>query len=294
MLSVRKPAKFLIDREPAQYTPCDARGVSFSRSIYGRLAVPRTEALERYAFFITLFSECIFMRIRTANGFGLVRPWSVLVIVLVLVMSGSAAFGQQKQSGQVKTSSKKSVTVLKQMPGKTRHDAAVPISGKDDTIMGEGKNDEPVPNDPPDYSRGWNPPMFVLPSPPGSGGGSIPGGGSAVPQDPPIMEERCISCSCPGDHAGPEFPDPNCSGLHKFYYEYVYTHAYDACAESQHTDLHICHSGSITAWKVTGTRYRYSNCSNVPDQSEPISKSGNNRTGTSASAAGVDSPLCRQ
>lgn len=245
------------------------------------------------------------MRIRTANGVGFVRLWSALVIVLVLVMSGSAAFGQQSgkaikpkkaatgqsAAGQVndkiinKTSSKKADGV-KPRPMPKEQEATI----QTDPVYVDADGPEDGPR--------TSPPPFTEPASPynSAGGGADAGGGSSSgsSNNPPIMQERCISCSCSSDHAGPEFPDPNCNGLHKFYYEWVYTHRYEACAQAEHTDLHICQSGRITAWTFDAIKYRFSNCSGVPDQNERVFKQGNNATGLTQSAAGVDFPLCRQ
>ncbi|MBD1207395.1 MAG: hypothetical protein H9535_03120 [Ignavibacteria bacterium] len=246
------------------------------------------------------------MRIRTANGVGFVRLCVALVIVLV-VMSGSA-FGQDKQSGRAikSTTSKNTGVQQRSGMGKTnsKKDAgATPLPVRKeleatiqtDPVYVEADRDD---NNLKPHEARQPPSLITPPGEPANGGSGLPGGGSGSgstqPSDPPIMQERCLSCSCPGDYAGPEFPDPNCNGLHKYYYEWVYTHSYDACAESQHTDLHICHSGRITAWKFNAIKYRFSNCSGVPDQNEPVFKQGNNATGLTHSAAGVDFPLCRQ
>ena len=176
------------------------------------------------------------MRIRTANGFGLVRPWSVLVIVLVLVMSGSAAFGQQQQSGQVKSSSKKGVTTpeLRILPPILELRIMDYPSYTMPEVLVEGpRNDSPVPN----YGLGWNVPMIVLPSPPGSGGngsggglgglfpGGLPGsggiggnGGTSSDPSTPLEARKCtVTCDCSYEinYSGTE-SSPGCSELQKF------------------------------------------------------------------------------
>lgn len=244
------------------------------------------------------------MRIRTANGVGFVRL-SALVIVLV-VMSGSAAFGQDKQSGRAIKSNTSKNTGVQQESGigkkNSKKDGGVtPVPVRRDLeatiqtdpvfpvyVEADREPSNPRPPEPPRnlLSDGTGN-GFDIPSLPSSGSGSSP-------SEPPVIQERCLNCSCNGDHAGPEFPDPNCNGLHKFHLEWVYTHTYEACAESEHTGLHICKSGRITGWKFNAIKYRFSNCSDVPSQSEPVFKQGNNATGPTHSAAGVDFPLCRQ
>lgn len=125
------------------------------------------------------------MRIRTANGVGFVRLVVALVIVL-MVMSGSAAFGQQKQSSKViqpsVEGSKKSDPVkqpIRQAPEmRTQEEVKVP--------------DPPPPND-------WWAGTFD-PTRGGSGGGSggiipylnpYPSGGGGNTESRILYKEQC-------------------------------------------------------------------------------------------------------
>ena len=132
------------------------------------------------------------MRIRTANGVGLVRLWMVPVIVLVLVMSGSAAFGQQ--SGQVKNKKVGAATskIIKEEPpmrimtDNSEPSGSNPGGGSGGGVQGGlGHLDVPAP---PYFSS----PIYInLPSPPNS-----PSGIGVPPSDPPLLIDQYGFCIC--------------------------------------------------------------------------------------------------
>jgi hypothetical protein len=128
------------------------------------------------------------MRIRTANDFGLVRLSGALVIVLVLVMSGSAAFGQQ--SGEVKNKKVGAATskiIKEEPPMRIMTDNSEPGGSNPGGGFqgGVGGGDVPAP---PYFS---SPLYFILPSPPGSPSAAGTPGGTF------IEPEQCYKDQCP-------------------------------------------------------------------------------------------------
>lgn len=131
------------------------------------------------------------MRIRTANGLGLVRLVVALVIT-VTVMSGSA-FGQDKQSGRVvKPKKATGQNVSAQQSGKKGVVSPVLQVPKEadvkvqDYSPGTAYVDADGPEDAPRSSA----PAFTMPPDPwnsaGGGSGNAPGGGSSSGSTQPI------------------------------------------------------------------------------------------------------------
>ncbi len=170
--------------------------------MYGRLAMPRVEALKKIRLFYYTFLECTFMRIRTANGVGFVRLWLALVIVLVLVMSGSVAFGQQ--SGRVVKSKKATEqNIGVQQSSKKGSDAPMPRLPKEADVKIQDYSTGPVYVDadgPADGPRTSPPPFTEPASPYNSAGGGFDGGGgssSGSTQPPDVEKTMTTVCRCP-------------------------------------------------------------------------------------------------
>ncbi len=213
------------------------------------------------------------MRIRTANGRLLAggRLWAVLVIVMVVL--GGSAFGQQKQSGKI--SSKKGGTASERRTIVPVPDARIMNNTPPEYRLPEipveaPRSDNPVP---PFNGAGWSPPPFVLPGMPNAPNsgilpGRLPSPGALPPSDPPpvdcevfctcqISRQRNENSSSVADCSIPDYT------LYVISITKTYTkRSFHNCQDVNKTDVCAGNGGAYTGYKLLFTSNRHSGCDN--------------------------------
>ncbi len=211
------------------------------------------------------------MRIRTANGLGLVRL-VVALVVTVVVMSGSA-FGQDKQSGRVvKPKKATGQNVSAQQSGKKGVVSPVLQVPKEadvkvqDYSPGTAYVDADGPEDAPRSSA----PAFTMPPDPwnsaGGGSGNAPGGGSSngsgVP-DPPCYPENAF-CYCSWIETFPPFQVGDCTYTSSNTHSLTHSSRIE-CPTRPIANSHVCLNGSVYHWGWRIDSVQTNSCNAQPE-----------------------------